>query len=233
MNPESETPEGFGSDSDSDSSTPTVDAPTFAFPVMPGGEAPEPVEDEEPVFPDPVPGEDRIGPYRLLRMLGEGGFGTVYLAEQTEPLNRQVALKLLHRARGDRRMRRRFEAERQALARMSHPNVAQVYEAGVTNRGLPYIVLEYVPGIPVNLYCDAHSLGLRERLEIFAAVCDGVQHAHQKAVLHRDLKPSNILVTETAGRPCPRSSTSASPRPSTAHPPCSPWSRGWWAPSPI
>jgi serine/threonine protein kinase len=198
-----DTPDSSGSDSDSAASS-TADSPTIAFPGRSGGDAREAVDDAEPALPPPVPGEERIGPYRLLRMLGEGGFGTVYLAEQSAPLQRQVAVKLLHLGRRDRRIRRRFEVERQALARMSHPNVAQVYEAGITPQGLPYIVMEYVPGAPITDYCDDHALSLRERLEIFAVVCDGVQHAHQKAVLHRDLKPSNILVTESDGKPLPK-----------------------------
>jgi len=195
-----DTPESSGFDSDS--TTPAVESPTLAFPGRSGGEAPE--DDPEPALPSLPPGEDWIGPYRLLRVLGGGGFGTVYLAEQSAPLQRQVAIKLLHLGRSDRRLRRRFEVERQALARMSHPNVAVVHEAGITQRGLPYIVMEYVPGLPITDYCDDHALSLRERLEIFAAVCDGVQHAHQKAVLHRDLKPSNILVTENEGKPLPK-----------------------------
>ncbi len=206
MENDKETPDSSGFDSDS--TTPAVDSPTLAFPGRTGGEAaedrPGEVDDPEPALPSLTSGESWIGPYRLLRVLGGGGFGTVYLAEQSAPLQRQVAVKLLHLGRSDRRLRRRFEVERQALARMSHPNVAVVHEAGITQRGLPYIVMEYVPGPPITDYCDDHALSLRERLEIFAAVCDGVQHAHQKAVLHRDLKPSNILVTESEGRPLPK-----------------------------
>jgi non-specific serine/threonine protein kinase/serine/threonine-protein kinase len=200
---EKDTPDSSGFDSESPT-PPTLESPTIAFPGRSGGDAREAVDDLEPALPSLVPGQDRIGPYRLLQVLGEGGFGTVYLAEQSAPLQRQVAIKLLHLARRDRRLRRRFEVERQALARMSHPNVAVVYEAGFTHQGLPYIVMEYVPGVPITDYCDNHALSLRERLELFAVVCDGVQHAHQKAVLHRDLKPSNILVTESDGKPLPK-----------------------------
>ena len=198
-----DTPDSSGFDSDSAASS-TADSPTVAFPGRSGDEAREALNGAAPAFPTPIPGEERIGPYRLVRELGGGGFGTVYLAEQSAPLQRQVALKLLHLGRSDRRLRRRFEVERQALARMSHPNVAVVHEAGITPYGLPYIVMEYVPGSPITDYCDDHALSLRERLEIFAVVCDGVQHAHQKAVLHRDLKPSNILVMESQGRPIPK-----------------------------
>lgn len=176
------------------SETPTSDLPTLVDPGRPvfareTAWGPEELEEPE----DELLGAgDQIGPYKLLRLLGEGGFGTVYLAEQTEPLRRLVALKLIRGGR-DRKMLRRFEVERQALARMSHPHVAQVFAAGASPDGRPYIVLEYVPGVPITRFCDEHRLGLAERLEVFAAVCDAVQHAHQKAVLHRDLKPSNIL----------------------------------------
>ncbi len=142
---------------------------------------------------------DQIGPYRLLKILGEGGMGAVYLAEQTEPLRRQVALKLIRPSRVDRQAIHRFEAERQALARMNHPNVAQVYEAGNTELGQPYIVMEYVPGLSITEYCDRNRLTVRQRLELFATVCDGIQHAHQKGIIHRDVKPGNILVTEAEG----------------------------------
>ena len=150
---------------------------------------------------------EQIGPYRLLKILGEGGMGTVYLAEQTEPLRRQVALKLMRPSQVDPRTVHRFEAERQALARMNHPNVAQVYEAGDTELGQPYIAMEYVPGPPITEYCDQHRLTVHQRLDLFAAVCDGIQHAHQKGIIHRDIKPGNILVTEAAGesgRPVPK-----------------------------
>ncbi len=148
---------------------------------------------------------DRIGPYRILSTLGEGGMGAVYLAEQTEPIKRRVAIKLIRARRaGSREAVFRFEAERQALARMSHPNIAQVHEAGTTEDGKPYIVMEHVAGEPIHSYCDRHALTVAQRLELFVDVCMGVQHAHQKGVIHRDLKPSNILVSDEQGRPRPR-----------------------------
>ncbi|MEE8522906.1 MAG: serine/threonine-protein kinase, partial [Thermoanaerobaculia bacterium] len=142
---------------------------------------------------------EQIGPYRILKVLGEGGMGAVYLAEQTEPLRRQVALKLIRPSRVDEQAIHRFKAERQALARMNHPNVAQVYEAGDTELGQPYIAMEYVPGLSITDYCDRHRLTLHQRLDLFTAVCDGIQHAHQKGLIHRDIKPGNILVTEPPG----------------------------------
>lgn len=148
---------------------------------------------------------DRIGPYRILETLGEGGMGTVFLAEQTGPIRRRVAVKLIRARRIDsREALLRFQAERQALARMSHPAIAQVFDAGSTPDGKPFIVMEYVPGEPIHTYCDRRSLDVNARLELFIAVCEGVQHAHQKGVIHRDLKPSNILVTEEQGRPLPK-----------------------------
>ncbi len=151
----------------------------------------------------------RIGPYRILSTLGEGGMGTVYLAEQTEPIRRRVALKVIRFGSMGSDTVRRFEAERQALARMNHPNIAQAYEAGSTDDGQPYVVMEYVPGLPITDYCDRQRLTVEERLELFLAVCDGVHHLHQKGILHRDVKPSNVLVTEvraTEGddRPVPK-----------------------------
>lgn len=192
-------------DPEAGSETPTSDLPTLVDPGRPifSQEPPEELEELEEPEDELLGAGDRIGPYRLLRLLGEGGYGTVYLAEQTEPLARLVAIKLIRGVR-DRRLLKRFEVERQALARMSHPHVAQVFAAGTSPDGRPYIVLEYVPGVPVTRFCDEQRLGLAERLEVFAAVCDAVQHAHQKAVLHRDLKPSNILVTETEGKPHPK-----------------------------
>jgi eukaryotic-like serine/threonine-protein kinase len=192
----------FSEDPEIGSATPTSDLPTLPDPGRPLFLR-EPTWEPEELEPEEEPAAgDQIGPYRLVRLLGEGGFGVVYLAEQTEPLRRMVALKLI-RGR-DHRLLRRFAVERQALARMSHPHVAQVFSAGVSPDGRPYIVLEYVPGVAITRFCDDHRLGLAERLEVFAAVCDAVQHAHQKAVLHRDLKPSNILVTESAEGPQPK-----------------------------
>jgi serine/threonine protein kinase/tetratricopeptide (TPR) repeat protein len=146
----------------------------------------------------------QIGPYRLLQKIGEGGMGEVWLVEQTEPVRRRVALKLIKPGMDTRQVVARFEAERQALAMMDHTSVAKVFEAGATPQGRPYFVMEYVKGVPITEYCDRHRLSIRERLELFLLVCEGVQHAHQKAIIHRDLKPSNILVTEQEGRPLPK-----------------------------
>jgi serine/threonine protein kinase len=142
-----------------------------------------------------------IGPYRLAEPLGEGGFGTVWRAEQSEPIRREVALKLIKPGMGSREVLARFEAERRALALMEHPNIAAVLDAGTAGNGQPYFVMELVRGLPVTTYCDNNRLTLRQRLELFIPVCQAVQHAHQKAVLHRDLKPSNILVAEVDGQP--------------------------------
>jgi len=145
-----------------------------------------------------------IGPYRLIRKLGEGGMGQVWLAEQTAPLQRQVAIKLIRAGLSDNVLIERFESERQALARMNHPAIAKVFDAGTTPEGIPYFVMEYVSGIPITSYCDEKRLSIRDRLGLFLTVCEGVQHAHQKAIIHRDLKPANILVTEIDGKPTPR-----------------------------
>ncbi len=145
----------------------------------------------------------RVGPYRIVRVLGQGGMGTVYEAEQLEPLRRMVALKVIRRGMDSRDVLARFESERQSLAVMDHPNIAKALDAGTTDEGLPYFVMELVAGEPVTVYSDRHELDVRHRLELFVAVCKGVQHAHQKGVIHRDLKPSNILVRITDGRPVP------------------------------
>ncbi|HTT19520.1 MAG TPA: serine/threonine-protein kinase [Candidatus Sulfotelmatobacter sp.] len=146
----------------------------------------------------------RIGPYRLLKELGSGGMGQVWLAEQTEPVRRQVALKLIRAGMYDAASVQRFKAERQSLAIMDHPAIAKVFDAGTTSAGQSYLVMEYVDGVSVIDYCDEKKLGIRGRLQLFIRVCEGVQHAHQKAIIHRDLKPSNILVTEIDGKPLPR-----------------------------
>ncbi len=142
-----------------------------------------------------------IGRYRVTDVLGEGGMGTVYLATQEEPVRRDVALKVIKLGMDTRHVVRRFEAERQAIAQMEHPNVARVLDAGSTSDGRPYFVMELVRGLPITQFCDARRLGLRARLQLFLDVCAAVQHAHQKGVIHRDLKPSNILVTDVDGRP--------------------------------
>jgi serine/threonine protein kinase len=145
-----------------------------------------------------------IGRYRLIRKLGEGGMGEVWLAEQSAPVKRQVALKIIKAARYDKSASIRFDLERQALAIMDHPAIAKVFDAGSTPEGQPYFAMEYVPGLPITEYCDEKRLSPNDRLAIFIKVCEGVQHAHQKAIIHRDLKPTNILVIEIDGKPVPR-----------------------------
>jgi serine/threonine protein kinase len=143
----------------------------------------------------------QIGPYKILEKLGEGGMGIVYLAEQTEPVKRRVALKLIKLGMDTRQVLARFEAERQALAIMSHPNVAKVLDAGATENGRPFFVMEYVPGVPITEYCDLKCLPFPKRLELFTQVCEAIQHAHQKGIIHRDIKPSNVLVASEEGKP--------------------------------
>ena len=145
-----------------------------------------------------------IGHYRLLQKIGEGGMGEVWLAEQTNPIRRRVAVKVIRTGMDSREVIARFQSERQALALMDHPTIAKVLDAGSTDQGAPYFVMEYVPGLPITTYCDQHRLDLRERLQLFTLVCEGVQHAHQRAIIHRDLKPSNILVTEIGEKPSPK-----------------------------
>jgi non-specific serine/threonine protein kinase/serine/threonine-protein kinase len=153
------------------------------------------------------PAEDvgtRIGPYKLLQQIGEGGMGTVYMAEQDEPVHRHVALKIIKPGMDSQQIIARFEAERQALALMDHPNIAKVFDAGTTASGRPYFVMELVKGMPLTRFCDERRLGLRERLELTVPVSQAVQHAHQKGIIHRDLKPSNVLVALYDGRPVPK-----------------------------
>jgi tetratricopeptide (TPR) repeat protein len=142
-----------------------------------------------------------IGPYKLLEQIGEGGFGVVFMAEQTQPVRRKVALKVLKPGMDSRPIIARFEAERQALALMEHPHIAQVLDGGATPSGRPYFVMELVRGIPITAFCDQHQLPVRARLALFVSVCQAVQHAHQKGIIHRDLKPSNVLVTLHDGTP--------------------------------
>ena len=144
---------------------------------------------------------ERIGPYEIIEVLGEGGMGVVYLAEQLEPVRRQVAVKVIRPGMDTREVIARFEAERQVLAMMDHPAIAKVYDAGSTPDGRPYFVMQLVSGVPITVYCDAYRLDLRERLELFLQVCRGVDHAHQKGVIHRDIKPTNVLVARTDGKP--------------------------------
>jgi eukaryotic-like serine/threonine-protein kinase len=145
-----------------------------------------------------------VGRYHLLQKIGEGGMGEVWLAEQKEPVRRRVALKLVKAGMNTREVIGRFESERQALALMEHPAIAKVLDAGSTPDGAPYFVMEYVAGVPITEYCDNHRLSIKDRLVLFMHVCEGVRHAHQKAVIHRDLKPSNILVAEVDGHPAPK-----------------------------
>jgi len=160
-----------------------------------------------------------IGPYKLLQQIGEGGMGTVFMADQTHPVQRKVALKIIKPGMDSRQVIARFEAERQALALMDHPNIAKVLDAGTTgdpsgpppsalrpppSPGRPYFVMELVKGIPITKYCDDNHLTPRERLELFIPVCHAVQHAHQKGIIHRDIKPSNVLVALYDGRPVPK-----------------------------
>jgi serine/threonine protein kinase len=150
------------------------------------------------------PGQTFAQHFRLLSKLGEGGMGQVWLAEQTSPVRRQVAVKLIKAGMYDQGIVQRFKAERQSLAIMDHPAIAKVFDAGTTPQGQPYLVMEYVAGLPITEYCDQKKLSIRQRLELFVQACEGVQHAHQKAIIHRDLKPPNILVVEVDGKPVPR-----------------------------
>ncbi|UCD75153.1 MAG: tetratricopeptide repeat protein [Phycisphaerales bacterium] len=146
----------------------------------------------------------RIGPYRLLELIGEGGFGSVYVAEQEQPFLRRVALKIIKLGMDTKQVIARFEAERQALAMMDHPNIARVFDAGATTTGRPYFVMELVRGIPITEYCDRNNLPTEDRLKLFMQVCHAVQHAHQKGIIHRDIKPSNVMVTLHDVRPVPK-----------------------------
>ncbi|MBL8889163.1 MAG: serine/threonine protein kinase [Planctomycetaceae bacterium] len=150
---------------------------------------------------DYQPGDLLVGRYRLMQRIGQGGMGAVWLAEQKEPVKRKVAVKLVKAGMDTRAVLARFEAERQALAMMEHPNIAKVLDGGVTEKGRPFFVMELVKGIPLTDYCDQVQFSIRERLELFGQVCSAVQHAHQKGIIHRDLKPTNVLVTEVDGRP--------------------------------
>ena len=146
-------------------------------------------------------GDDDFGRYHILRVLGEGGMGTVYLAEQREPIRRQLALKVVKLGMDTSQVLLRFANERQALAMMDHPNIARIFDAGATSKGRPYFVMEYIEGVPITLYCDGKRMTIGQRLELFLAVCHAIQHAHQKGLIHRDLKPSNVLVMEQDGTP--------------------------------
>jgi len=145
-----------------------------------------------------------IGPYKLLQQIGEGGMGTVFMAQQTEPIQRKVALKIIKAGMDTDQVVARFEAERQALAMMDHVNIARVFDAGATESGRPYFVMELVHGVPITKYCDDNHLTTRERLELFVPVCQAIQHAHQKGIIHRDIKPSNVMITLYDGKPVPK-----------------------------
>ncbi|HSP18426.1 MAG TPA: serine/threonine-protein kinase, partial [Myxococcaceae bacterium] len=161
---------------------------------------------------DTLPGSDPIGGaarsmfdgFQLDHRLGEGGMGEVWLAEQLRPVRRRVALKVIKAGMDSKEVVARFESERQALALMDHPAIATVFDGGTTPEGRPFFVMEYVPGLPITEHCDEHHLSTTERVALVAEVCDGIQHAHQKAVIHRDLKPSNILVSMIDGRAQPK-----------------------------
>src|SRR4029077_9060505 len=172
--------------------------------------APSPVVmvDEQPVGETPG---TVVGSYKLLEQIGEGGMGTVWMAQQTEPVKRPVAVKLIKAGMDSKQVLARFEAERQALALMDHAHIARVLDAGTTkgepggvSPGRPYFVMDLVKGVPITRYCDEHRLAPRQRLELFIPVCQAIQHAHQKGVIHRDLKPSNVLVAQYDGVPVPK-----------------------------
>jgi eukaryotic-like serine/threonine-protein kinase len=187
---------------DDDPSTQPPEDALATQPPQPGG--PTPASHKIP----PQSGAERsgthIGPYKLLQKLGEGGMGTVWMAEQTEPVRRTVALKVIKPGMDSGQVLARFEAERQALALMDHPNIARVLDAGTTEHGRPYFVMELFKGLPITKYCDDHRLTTRERLELFVPVCQAIQHAHQKGVIHRDIKPSNVLVGDYDGKAVPK-----------------------------
>ncbi len=178
---------------------------TTAFEL--GSEPPaEPDASERPdaLGPDALIGTVVAGRYKLRQEIGEGGMGSVYLAEQLQPVRRMVALKLIKPGMDTRTVLARFDSERQALALMDHPHIARVLDAGSTEQGRPFFVMELVKGIPITEYCDRHRLGMPDRLALFRQVCSAVQHAHQKGIIHRDLKPTNILVEAHDDRPVPK-----------------------------
>ncbi len=144
---------------------------------------------------------EETGPYRVIKQIGEGGFGVVYVAQQREPVRRRVALKIMKRGLDSEKFVARFEAERQAAALMNHPNIARIYDAGTTSDGRPYFTMELIDGLPVTEYCDRQKLALNERLKLFVQICEAVHHAHQNGLIHRDIKPSNVLVTSQGATP--------------------------------
>ncbi|MHC5025928.1 MAG: serine/threonine protein kinase, partial [Planctomycetota bacterium] len=192
--PQDAGPSPYG-DAPADETATSFDADALSHPIASSG-----------MEAGPTPPEN-IGRYRVVRQLGEGGFGTVYLAEQSEPVRRKVAIKIIKPGMSTKGVIARFEAERQALAMMDHPCVARVFDAGVTDEpggGRPYFVMEYVAGVPITEHCDRGKLPVTDRLELFMQVCEAVQHAHQKGIIHRDLKPSNMLITTIDGKAAPR-----------------------------
>jgi len=205
-----------------DATVPHPGAPDATVPHPDGRDATVPHPDgPDATIPHPGPGRESdsdpgrrarpseqsgqlIGRYKLLQRIGEGGFGSVWMAEQREPVRRRVALKIIKLGMDTRQVIARFEAERQALAMMDHPNIAKVLDAGSTDTGRPYFVMEYIRGVPILDYCDAEKLDTRRRLELFMSVCHAIQHAHQKGIIHRDVKPSNVLITLHDGLPVPK-----------------------------
>src|SRR5216117_3717914 len=180
---------------------PAVSAPDSLHRLIAGGDSPTETVPTETLTEK---AGDRIDRYKLLLQIGEGGCGVVYMAEQEEPVRRRVALKVIKLGMDTRNVIARFEAERQALAMMDHPNIAKVLEAGATETGRPYFVMELVRGIRITEYCDQNKLPTEPRLKLFIRVCQAIQHAHQKGIIHRDIKPSNILVTLHDGAPVPK-----------------------------
>ena len=182
----------------------------------------------------PVSPGTQIGPYKLREKIGEGGFGDVFVAEQEAPIARKVALKVIKPGMATKNVIARFEAERQALALMEHPNVARVLDAGATSAGQPYFVMELVHGMPIVEFCDAQRLSNRDRLRLLVDVCHAVQHAHHKGVIHRDLKPSNIMVTMHDDRPVPKVidfgvAKALEPKVNREHGLHRLWPHGWYA----
>ncbi|HEV3262925.1 MAG TPA: serine/threonine-protein kinase, partial [Gemmataceae bacterium] len=179
-----------------------LDRPAAALGAT-GDFSPVPEEEGAALLLRELPGTV-IGPYKLLQQIGEGGMGVVFMAEQTQPVQRKVALKIIKPGMDSRQVIVRFEAERQALAMMDHVNIARVFDAGATESGRPYFVMELVHGVPITKYCDDNHLTPRERLELFVPVCQAIQHAHQKGIIHRDIKPSNVMITLYDGKPVPK-----------------------------
>jgi eukaryotic-like serine/threonine-protein kinase len=174
-----------------------LERPAVTVVLSSAGEPPEPAAPERP-------GVELAGRYKLLERIGDGGMGSVWVAEQSQPVRRRVAVKLVKPGMDSRQVVARFEAERQALALMDHPNITKVLDAGTTDAGRPFFVMELVKGTPITTFCDERRLSPRERLELFVPVCQAVQHAHQKGVIHRDIKPSNVLVALYDDRPVPK-----------------------------